>query len=72
MCPRRSSVSFLSSFAATFYGYANCDAYLSEYARGACGCFLGGYPGAFVDVPTSLPLSTRLSSSLNFNQVRLF
>eukprot|EP00667_Euglena_gracilis_P002203 EG_transcript_2204 len=51
-----------------FYGYANCDAYLSEYARGACGCFLGGYPGAFVDVPTSLPLSTRLSSSLNFNQ----
>eukprot|EP00668_Euglena_longa_P033070 GGOE01042578.1.p1 GENE.GGOE01042578.1~~GGOE01042578.1.p1 ORF type:complete len:930 (+),score=193.48 GGOE01042578.1:66-2855(+) len=51
-----------------FYGYVNCDAYLSEYSRGACGCFLGGYTGEFVDVPTSFPVNTGQSSSLNFNQ----
>jgi hypothetical protein len=52
-----------------FYGYVNCDAYLSEYTPHlTCGCFLGGYPSEYVDVPTSHPVSAALSSSLNFNQ----
>ena len=55
---------------AAFYGYVNCDAYLSEYTPHlTCGCFLGGYPSEYVDVPTSHPVSAALSSSLNFNQV---
>uniref|UniRef100_A0A7S1HSZ2 Uncharacterized protein n=1 Tax=Eutreptiella gymnastica TaxID=73025 RepID=A0A7S1HSZ2_9EUGL len=52
-----------------FYKFVNCHAYLEEYApTGTCGCFLSGYPGAPVDVPTTHPVSAALSSSLNFNQ----
>lgn len=51
-----------------FFGFSNCAAYMSEFATDSCGCFLGGYPGHFVDVATDHPVDAAVSTSLNFNQ----